>query len=176
MYYCFIDTRSYCTHIGLKHYVQLAPPCWVMPHQYAEFASATTNLEKGNKLFFIKPVSSSGWRSRLVNLEKPEDINYTKRSSICSKRIIVCVYAICLRFQQHSGIIQYYFSNQLFISDKPFSMRVFILVTSMSPLRAYMYNEGVVYFRTSQRKSHHRVCSKLHVLLHFRFICIIRVI
>lgn len=144
--------------VGFKSDVQLAPPCWVMPHQYEEFAGATTNLGSGNKMFFIKPISSgSGWRSRLVNLEKLEDINYIRRFFLWV-RVWQYVCVLFFRFQQHSGIIQQYFSNQLFISEKPFSVRVFILVTSMSPLRAYMYNEGIVYFRTSQQKSHHRVC------------------
>jgi len=145
-------------YVGFKGNVQLAPQCWVMPHQYEEFASTTANLDNANKFFFIKPISSgSGWRSRVVNLEKPEDINHIRRS-VCVFVIVCVLFLKILRFQQHSGIIQQYFSNQLFISHKPFSVRVFVLVTSMSPLRAYMYKEGIVYFRTSQQKSHHRVC------------------
>ena len=71
MYVCIVDN------------IQLAPPCWVMPQQYEEFAGATTNLRSDNKMFFTKPMSSaSGWRSRVVNLEKLEDIEYTRRSFV----------------------------------------------------------------------------------------------
>ena len=72
-----------CVYVGFKSSIQLAPPCWVMPHQYEEFAGATTNLDGANKMFFVKPVSlASGWRSRVVNLEKREDIDYIKRSFV----------------------------------------------------------------------------------------------
>ena len=51
-----------------------------MPQQYEEFAGATTNLGRDNRIFFIKPISSaSGWRSRIVDLEKPEDVEYIRR-------------------------------------------------------------------------------------------------
>ena len=72
--------------------IQLAPPCWVMPQQYEEFAGATTNLRSDRKIFFIKPVSSaSDWRSRVINLEKPEDIEYTRRSFVNIYYLWLCM-------------------------------------------------------------------------------------
>ncbi|XP_065890316.1 cadherin-like and PC-esterase domain-containing protein 1 isoform X2 [Dysidea avara] len=124
---------------------RLAPTCWVMPHQYEEFVNTATSAGKDEMTFFVKPISSgSEWRSRVVNLEKPGDVKYIESR----------------RFHQQGGVIQQYFHNQLFIVDKPFSVRAYVLITSMSPLRVYMYNEGIVYFRTNKHKSHHRLSTR----------------
>ena len=48
-----------------------------MPHQYEEFVNTATSAGKDEMTFFVKPISSgSDWRSRVVNLEKPEDVKY----------------------------------------------------------------------------------------------------
>ena len=55
-----------------------------MPHQYEEFAHATMKLGSDNKMFFVKPLSpASGWRSRVVNLEKQEDVDYVTWYFVC---------------------------------------------------------------------------------------------
>jgi len=63
--------------------VQLAPACWVMPHQHEEFVNTAAKHEM---TFFVKPLSSgSEWRSRVVNLEKPGDIKYME-----NRRFYLC--------------------------------------------------------------------------------------
>jgi len=129
-----------------------------MPRQYEEFVNTATSAGKDEMTFFVKPISSgSDWRSRVVNLEKPGDVKYIESRRLYFSVVDTHFNTTC-RFHQQGGVIQQYFHNQLFIMDKPFSVRAFVLITSMSPLRAYMYTEGIVYFRTHKHKSHHRVC------------------
>lgn len=41
-----------------------------------------------------------------------------------------------------------YISNPLLIDDYKFDLRVYVAITSINPLRVYMYEEGLTRFAT----------------------------
>lgn len=47
-------------------------------------------------------------------------------------------------------IISKYISNPLLINEKKFDFRVYVLITSVSPLEIYLYNEGLVRFASDK--------------------------
>ena len=46
--------------------------------------------------------------------------------------------------EQH--VVSKYISNPLLLNSYKFDIRLYVLVTSMDPLKVYIYNEGLVRF------------------------------
>ena len=52
--------------------------------------------------------------------------------------------------RHQSAIVSHYISNPLTIDKLKFDLRVYVAVTSINPLRIYMYDEGLVRFATAE--------------------------
>ena len=48
---------------------------------------------------------------------------------------------------QQASVMHEYYSNSLFIFGMPVSITVYTVITSLSPLRAYVHEKGAVRFR-----------------------------
>lgn len=53
--------------------------------------------------------------------------------------------------------MQQFLPNQLHILGFPVSVQLFVLVTSIAPLRAYLYGEGIVSFRHGEENNYRKV-------------------
>ena len=55
--------------------------------------------------------------------------------------------------KNQSAIVSHYISNPLTIDGLKFDLRIYVAVTSINPLRIYMYDEGLVRFASEVYKS-----------------------
>ena len=61
------------------------------------------------------------------------------------------------RYRSERAIVQQYFPNPLLIFGSPVSVRAYVLVTSINPLRAYIHSQGLVFFRQDYQKGFMKV-------------------
>lgn len=84
-----------------------------------------------SEVWIRKPVASSQGRGIRVNE---------------AKRLLELLGS---RLQKKHFVIQKYISKPLLIDKKKFDVRIYVVVTSFTPLRIYMFNEGLARFCTS---------------------------
>jgi hypothetical protein len=60
-------------------------------------------------------------------------------------------------YSSKRGVIQQYISNPLLVFGQPLNLRIYVVVTSIAPLRAYVHNEGFVFHRYEEDKNFKRV-------------------
>jgi hypothetical protein len=101
------------------------PETYELPEQMQEFRETFIDNQRGKRenVWIVKPASSS--RGRGIFLLKdlkdvPDDYEH---------------YVVCR-----------YISKPLLVSGYKCDLRIYVLVTSIDPLRIYIYNEGLVRF------------------------------
>jgi tubulin polyglutamylase TTLL6/13 len=111
----------------LPHFYNFHPETFNLPVDYKAFEKEIEALEgKNNKTYIVKP--NDGACGVGIFLTR-------KLSTIDPK--LKCV-------------VQRYITRPLVIDSRKFDMRVYCLVTSMSPLRVYVYHEGLARFATEE--------------------------
>ncbi|KAI0234441.1 Cadherin-like and PC-esterase domain-containing protein 1 [Lamellibrachia satsuma] len=127
---------------------QLSPLCFTLPGQYDSFLSTASSLgpqvswvsKRDNTSSSVQLLQSAG-RSHPVNMH---------------------------RLSQESGVVQQYIDNPLLLHGEPFSLRVYVLVTSVAPLRAYIHSEGIVQQRYGHQRHFQKVAGRTWTLDHLR--------
>eukprot|EP01137_Pigoraptor_chileana_P009711 Opistho-2@58366 len=104
-------------------------PCWTVPRQLpALLEFDDVQRIRGNAIkYIVKPTNSGAGRGIFV-VDSADPL----------KRI------------RHDLIVQPYLNNPYLIDGYKFDLRTYVLVTSISPLRIYMYKEGLVRFASSR--------------------------
>ena len=64
------------------------------------------------------------------------------------------------------AVVQEYITSPHLIDGKKYDCRIYVAVTSFDPLRAYMYEEGLVRFATSDYKADHTTKSIRNRYMH----------
>lgn len=107
------------------------PETFILPEQVSLFRDTFTDIQqRGSKeenIWIVKPASSSRGRG-IYLLSDLKDLPKEEGEFVVSK----------------------YISNPLLISGYKFDVRVYVLVTSVDPLKIYVYNEGLVRFASEQ--------------------------
>ena len=103
------------------------PQQWFLPQQFPEFFRATRKLTScGQKpVFIVKP--DEGCQGEGIYL-------------ISDPRNFV--------FNQRSYVVQEYLSSPLLLDKLKFDLRVYVVVTSLDPLKIYISREGLARFCT----------------------------
>jgi hypothetical protein len=96
--------------------------CWIFPREYAAAAAYAQTHPKSQ--FIVKPLSMGGGMGISV-VDGERGLHKVRR-------------------QTH--IVQNYLHNPMLIKGKKWDLRTYVLVTSVLPLRAYVYNRGLVRF------------------------------
>jgi tubulin polyglutamylase TTLL5 len=113
-----------------KDYFNIMPDTYVLPDEFADFYSHFHRLKKQisqhdqykKNLWILKPSSSS--RGRGIYLI--DDISEVPIDEHC--------------------VVSKYVTNPLLINGHKFDLRIYVLITSFSPLRIYVYREGLARF------------------------------
>lgn len=98
------------------------PKTWILPNEYGEFVKHS-KLNEG-QTYIVKPDMLSQGKGIFLTKNKDE-IN--PRSNV---------------------VIQEYLEDPFLVDNLKFDIRLYVLVTSVDPLRIYLYNDGLVRFAT----------------------------
>lgn len=101
------------------------PLTFILPNDYSKFINEYASQEK-QEVWICKPRDSSRGR----NIFLLTDISQLHNDSAC--------------------VLQKYIPNPLLIGGYKWDMRVYVMVTSMCPLKIYLYNEGLIRFGTDK--------------------------
>ncbi|XP_076333149.1 cadherin-like and PC-esterase domain-containing protein 1 isoform X1 [Tachypleus tridentatus] len=72
-----------------------------------------------------------------------------------------------LNSERRKAVVQQVVPNQLKVFGQPISLRLYVLVTSLSPLRAYLHSEGLVYHRYGSSRNFRKISGRLWSLSQF---------
>ena len=111
------------SHVNQKDAYDFFPEGWKLPQDYQLFQTVM-NREQQNSIFILKPSASS--RGRGIKLIHKGNANVISPKKKC--------------------IIQRYICDPYLINGKKFDLRLYVLVTSFDPLKAYIFKEGFVRF------------------------------
>lgn len=117
------------------NFVDFYPESYLMPESKEELMK---NWEKHNT-WIIKPSASA--RGRGIHLMSSAEKCYEK-----------------------NGVVQYYLENPFLITGRKFDLRLYVLVTSISPLKIYIHENGLVRFATHPYESNGNIDDlKMHL-------------
>lgn len=103
------------------------PQQWYLPQQFPEFISASRKLSSNGRksVFIVKP--DEGCQGEGIYLiSDPKDFVFNHRSYV----------------------VQEYLSSPLLLDELKFDLRVYVVVTSLDPLKIYLSREGLARFCT----------------------------
>lgn len=109
---------------GLNQF-NFIPETYILPDEFAEFYNAFQSKEKSkdeHNMWIIKPQQSSQGKG-IFMIDDMSEVPLTEPL-----------------------VISKYIENPLLINGLKFDLRLYVLVTSVDPLRIYIYNEGLVRF------------------------------
>ncbi|KNH05893.1 tubulin tyrosine ligase protein, partial [Perkinsela sp. CCAP 1560/4] len=97
-----------------------SPPTFVLPHEALMFQRYRMRYGEVDQTYIVKPVASS-----------------------CGKGIYLTS-SISLPWRHKKSIVQQYIPQPLLIDGRKFDLRIYVALTSIQPLRLYVFDEGLV--------------------------------
>lgn len=119
----------------------VTPHSWLLPQEFDEFDKLRKALSDKNKYVILKPTASSCGRGIRV-------VQTNQRLA-----------------NREETIVSVYIDRPLLINGKKFDMRMYVLVTSFHPLRAYLYQEGLARFATENYSNNEDVLKNKFIHL-----------
>jgi len=122
---------SFCNTVstgvkGVEPFTSYVFNCWLLPDEWLSVKDYGNS--RPEVTFIVKPLTMGGGLGITV-------VDSVKQLSK-------------MRFQTH--LVQNYLSNPHLINQRKWDMRTYVLVTSSVPMRAYVYNKGIVRFATAK--------------------------
>ena len=115
------------------------PETFILPEDanyfLEKYKNIISNLSSSKIKFIVKPVGSSRGRGIRILSDKSEFKNLCKVSQIKHGK---------------NYLISKYISKPHLINNKKYDLRIYVLISSLCPLKIYMYKEGLVRFATEE--------------------------
>lgn len=122
--FCYTMREALGGYKGQKNFTF---PCWVLPK---DKDALEKEMNKTKSLWIVKPSGQGEGHGIFV-------VNYI--SEILKRHIFL-----------YNFVVQPLLNNPYLVEGKKFDFRTYVLVTSMIPLRAYIYKDGLVRFASSR--------------------------
>lgn len=113
-------------------YFEIMPPTYLLPNEFTTFVKAFHEIEQQN--------SESGKKDANIWIMKPVGLSRGRGISLVTD-------VNTLQYSQAS-VIQQYIRNPLLLGGYKFDLRLYVLVTSVCPLEAFIYTEGFARLST----------------------------
>ncbi|ETO14951.1 hypothetical protein RFI_22417 [Reticulomyxa filosa] len=143
-----------------KQYQFIPSPSYTLPQEYSIFVEKFKQHPNGTQ-WIMKPVAKCQGKGIFL---------FTKLSDISDWKSQVRLAFGNAPFPQQTNqvesyVVQKYISNPLLIGGKKFDLRIYVLVTSFSPLVAWLYRSGFARFSGSRYTSHSSQINNTHIHL-----------
>nr|CCC89324.1 putative tubulin-tyrosine ligase [Trypanosoma congolense IL3000] len=140
------------------------PEAWVLPDEQHELQRVMSSPEESGNVFIAKLTTSAcgrgiqlhvaGRSTGLLFGKPPYDTPEKEDNArdMCDGEVSSAVQGKVRADpppRTNRTIVQRYISNPLLIEGYKFDLRLYVVVTSYAPLRAYLYKEGLVRFATT---------------------------
>ncbi|EKF30174.1 tubulin-tyrosine ligase, putative [Trypanosoma cruzi marinkellei] len=127
-------------HVHGNSFGDFFPEAWVLPDEAAAFKHVLGSEEERGHLFIVKPTTSAcGKGIYLLKASKHLHLeSVLHQPDACGAS----------ETRPRRLLVQRYISDPLLIEGYKFDLRLYVVVTSYYPLRAYLYEEGLVRFAT----------------------------
>lgn len=109
------------------------PPTYNLPEDFKEFLSQINN--KRNRTFIVKPEASCQGKGIFLTRD-PESLTTEKTIHTTTAGVV-----------EHM-VVQRYMHKPYLIDGFKFDLRLYVLVNGISPLRVYVYKDGLARFAT----------------------------
>ncbi|KAH8020304.1 hypothetical protein HPB51_000274 [Rhipicephalus microplus] len=127
----FCNTMNDARKIPGVMKASLVPLCFVLPTQYQQFVNVADALGYSAH-WMLTPLAPGAKESAPEALDIFTPLGRARIQQASTRRAVV-----------HQAL-----SAPLLVHGQPVSLRVFVLITSLSPLRAYVHTEGMVRLRS----------------------------
>ncbi|KAL1439161.1 hypothetical protein MTO96_047440 [Rhipicephalus appendiculatus] len=127
----FCNTMNDARKIPGVMKASLVPLCFVLPTQYQQFVNVADALGYSAH-WMLTPLAPGAKESAPEALDIFTPLGRARIQQASTRR----------------AVIQQALSAPLLVHGQPVSLRVFVLITSLSPLRAYVHTEGMVRLRS----------------------------
>ena len=114
------------------------PPTYNLPADFKEFLTQVN--QKRNRTFIVKPEASCQGKGIFLTRD-PESLT-TEKTILTTQGGVV----------EHM-VVQRYMHKPYLIDGYKFDLRIYVLVNGISPLRVYVYKDGLARFATVKYQS-----------------------
>ena len=122
---CLFDRLNKLQKIYPSEY-DFFPLTYLLPTQYEQLRGVNTAIGK-QKVYIVKPEASCQGKGIFLTQDVAKDLESTARY-----------------------VVQEYIHNPLLIENLKFDLRVYVLLRSVSPLKIFIYKEGLARFATEK--------------------------
>jgi len=126
----FCDTMNNALR-GFEGLTEFVFPCWMLPYDFSDLIQKAKTVNAGRQ-FILKP-TDRGEGNGIIVMDNWSQLTKWKSKFPDNDEVVV----------------QTYLPNPFLINQRKWDMRTYVLVTSIHPLRVYMYRDGLVRFASS---------------------------